>query len=531
MRQKIKKTMAAAVAGAFIATAGAPIMLAGKANAATSPSNAVIENSTLVFQSTASQTLWFSGVKSAQDYTIKNAAGGTVSSGTLKARQTSLNLKLSEGWYEISVTDRVSKENWTSALMVAPQQRQHQKLGVQVHLSNPSTYYKAWDPKVIPLAKMVGASSLRDDVFLENFTKIPNLFQTPSQVKNEIALAKANGMQMLSIADFSGTYSPKGVGGVPENQEQYAEYASQIVKYLQQNPDVKRVELWNEFNNGMGMNWWQDRSGKKYAELAKAVYPIVKKAHPKVTVVTGVTARYDAPWWGEFFENGGGKASDAYSYHPYGRSEVELTEDSRAIKALSRNHTGVEKPIFISENNWNDLDTMRDTHTTPRGAADRLVISLTQGIADPKVSQVNIYDLINDGPDSALNDLSASEANYGLFRVPNGHVKAYAPKRTAFSTWYLNKNMQSAQGVPTKLGYSNSGKIAIYKLNNNVDVFMQSKLKAQNLPAIKRRVYTSPAKYTTITDSMGKVIVPKGKRSYVDVTIGSSPLYLNSTVR
>lgn len=527
----VKKTKL--VVGVFTAAAISSAPLAPVANALTvSKNNITLENQTLIFQSTKSQTLNLSGVNSPQKYLIKDASGKTVAQGTLKAGQSSLALKLPQGWYEITMLANSSSNTWTTSFMVAPQQPQNAKLGAQVHLSNPSWYYSAWKPSVIPLAKMLGLSSIRDDIYFRNFYTGPNLFTTPKELTNEIKIAGKNGLSFLSIAGFSGTFSPRDFTA-PETPKQYTEYANQIVKFLNQNPSVKRVELWNEFNEGMGMGDEQDRSGKKYAELAKFAYPIIKRAHPDVVVIAGATAHYDAPWWKEFFENGGGKFADAYSYHPYWRSEKELTYDANAISQLSRKHTGKEKPIFISEVNWNDLENMRDTQVGSRGAADRLAITLTQSVAHPNIQHVNIYDLINDGADTSpfadYYDVKAREANYGLFRVPNTHVKGYAPKRTAFATWYLNNRIKSNTGAMKKLGYSNNGRIAIYKINKGTDVFMQADLKETNLPSITRKVYTDPNKFTKITDSMGKVIVPKGKRASTTITIGNSPLYLSTT--
>lgn len=495
---------------------------------AESPTHLSITNEYLVFQDTSTQKLDLSPSSDVYAYAITNASGKSVKTGSIPAGAKSLDLTLPTGWYELKLIDVNDGSMITTSLMVAPQGKQNPKLGVQVHLTNPPGYYSGWSPRVLPLAKMLGAGAVRDDLYFENFTKDPGKFTTPWAVANTILLSKSLGMSILPNANFSGTYSPNGYG-FPQTPSQWDEYGEQISKFLSQNPDVKKVEIWNEFDDGMGMPKGQSRAADFYVKALSHVYGIIKAAHPDVTVVAGATTGYNATWWKDFFAAGGVQYSDAYSYHPYGASETELTQFSADIKSMSVKNGGHAKPIFVSENGWNDLALNRDTLVGPRGAADRLAISLAQAAGDPLVKEVFIYDLVNDGPDSAPRDATKVEANYGLFRPPNSSVKGYAPKRTAFSFWTFNKQSQSAPGSTKKVEYSDSGRVVSYGLNDNVKMLMQAQLKATPATPISKVVKVDSSKYTTVTDSMGAVVVPRGKRGSVQVTLADSPLYVESS--
>lgn len=507
------------------ALAGTGTALASTATAATPT---VLTNETLVFQSPTGQAFTLSGVTNSGKYTVRNARGSIVDSGPIATGAATFTTRLGVGWYDLTIADTQDTPIKTS-FMVAPQQTQNPKLGVCVHLSNPPTYYPAWKPSVLPLARAVGAGTIRDDLFLENFTAGGG-FTTPATVSNMITLAAKNSLSFLGIADFAGTYSPAG-GGFPQTTSQMSTYGSQIASFLTKNPTVKKVEIWNEYNQGMGMLPSQPRTGTSYAKMLPYVYGIVKRIHPSVTVIVGATAQYDSTWWREFFAAGGGSYADAFSFHPYGASESELSTFIADIRALSVKYTGSAKPVAITETGWNDLGLGRTTHVGPRGAADRLPISLVHALAEPLVREVHVYDLINDGPDvdaGAALDETTSEANYGLFHVPSAGVTAYAPKQTAFSFWYLNERIQSGAGAPSKVGYRAAGRVAEYKLNDTVTMLMQSRLGATSLVPVSYTHSLSKTARVRVTNAMGEEVLPAAERQSVPLTLTDSPVYVST---
>jgi hypothetical protein len=194
----------------------------------------------------------------------------------------------------------------------------------------------------------------------------------------------------------------------------FANYADALLSHY---PDVRTIEVWNEWNN--------DSVGtpQSYETLLAAVYTKVKADHPQVTVVGGALAFTPLPWITAFAQAGGLNYLDAFSVHPYNwpaAPEAQAADFNSVTALLAQYSGGKTIPLWVSEDGW--------PTGTNAGAVDERTQAayLVRAALTAKahgVSRFSVYDLMDDGTDPAN-----TEDNFGLLHNVADPLGAYTPK-------------------------------------------------------------------------------------------------------
>ena len=165
-------------------------------------------------------------------------------------------------------------------------------------------------------------------------------------------------------------------------------------------PKVNYWEFYNEPDGGSelraryGQSYW-GHFGDKYAEMLKAVYPVIKAANPDAKVVIGGLA-YDwfedqgGPFVREFLDDvlraGGGDYFDIMNFHYYAPFAPYWDAYGPGLVGKAnylRNKLaeyGIEKPIICTETGWHSNNN-EPFPSSPQMQAEYVVKTFAQGIA------------------------------------------------------------------------------------------------------------------------------------------------------
>jgi len=137
------------------------------------------------------------------------------------------------------------------------------------------------------------------------------------------------------------------------DEEAYREYIRKIVSHYR-----GRIREWHPWNEP----WFVPHGAEKFARLQKIAYEEIKKIAPEVDLVGFSTvADYAANpgWTAKIYQNGGYLSCDSMDYHIYVSNFVGYPGDSmeksfqEAWSPVLKNEKAPQKPIYMSEGNWN----------------------------------------------------------------------------------------------------------------------------------------------------------------------------------
>ncbi|MEO8627634.1 MAG: DUF4082 domain-containing protein, partial [Betaproteobacteria bacterium] len=144
-------------------------------------------------------------------------------------------------------------------------------------------------------------------------------------------------------------------GGFPvsaEGQAAFVRYAVFVATHYKGR--VKKYEVWNEWNAGIGTPNRIPGDAASYNKLLSKVYAALKNVDASITVLGGV-ATPNMPWSVGLFATGALSSMDAYSIHPYLYPQVP--EKSLAFMATLENNAkvysgGRDVPLYATEVGW-----------------------------------------------------------------------------------------------------------------------------------------------------------------------------------
>ncbi|MBN9212791.1 MAG: hypothetical protein BGO45_09790 [Microbacterium sp. 71-36] len=296
------------------------------------------------------------------------------------------------------------------------------------------------------LLRGLGFREVRDETSWMSVERVRGERAIPPHAEDLHTVTQDNGMKMLFVAgygnpvaypdDMKENLSPPTT---PEGRQGYVDYINTV---LDADPQIDKVEVWNEFNRPQ-RNTSDCQSGDCYATLVKAVYKGVKARHPQVKIVAGNTSGTPLPWFTDFIDAGGLRYCDMLSTHGYARDLDTTLAGVTALDALvKRRNGGVSKPIIVSEIGVsNTTSTARSGNIarvqTEEQAATALVKIFAGLRSNPAVVQTVWYDGVDDGsrPDE-------TEDNFGLYRQPTDTVAAFQPKQSAAAAGYLMRQLE-----------------------------------------------------------------------------------------
>ena len=191
--------------------------------------------------------------------------------------------------------------------------------------------YQSDPARYVGLVESGGATSLRDDVTWAYIEPTRGKFDwsTPDEIVAEAALRH---LHALLIVDTSPLWASGGSRSnrdwfwlPPRSVAAYGAFAAAVAArygpggaFWKKNPRVPRylpagIELWNEEN--LSPSWGGlPPNPKLYAAMVKAAYPLIKRADPSMTVVTGGLAPAGA-YDDVTCSASGGSGHDAYGWN------------------------------------------------------------------------------------------------------------------------------------------------------------------------------------------------------------------------
>lgn len=224
-----------------------------------------------------------------------------------------------------------------------------------------------------------------------------------------LAVAREGGMNVIATITRNPDWaSPNLHGYIPtENLDDFAEFMGAVVERYdgdgyQDDPQGSIVKYWELYNEPDGaskpdeIRWGE--YGEEYANMLKAVYPVIKAADPEAQVVFGGIAydwftdqggSFTRSFLSDVLANGGGAYFDVMNFHVYPAFAPNwvsqpgdgpgLYEKAEAIRQVMAPY-GVSKPMMITEaGSHSNADGT--SSSTPEIQASYVVALYTQTMA------------------------------------------------------------------------------------------------------------------------------------------------------
>ncbi len=283
------------------------------------------------------------------------------------------------------------------------------------------------------MIKAAGIDAIRDEAGWAGVERVKGEYRVPDRVEQYIRTAAGKGLDVMLILDYSNRlYDDGDRPRSPEAIEGFCGYAEFMVRHF--GDDIRLYEVWNEWDIGIGLPepYRKGGSPEDYFKLLKAVYPRIKAANPKATVVAGASTSGGVKrgWLDKVVELGGLEYCDAVSIHAYNysdkfpqRSPETCSQWMAGVQQMLREHNdGVDVPFYVTEMGWPNQTDKRGTE--PQLSASYLARLYLLARTSPSFRGIWWYDFQDDGWNPEHN-----EDNFGIVRPdltpkPHYHVMA-----------------------------------------------------------------------------------------------------------
>ncbi|WP_168121431.1 discoidin domain-containing protein [Paenibacillus sp. HB172176] len=334
-----------------------------------------------------------------------------------------LETQLPKGTYTLVIrgantegTVTVNEDFPLSVVAPLPENAGDPAFGISTHFSQ-----QKGDPvQLIPLLAETGAGSLRDSYRWDTVEKKEGVFTYPASHELYLNTAQNEGIDVLVTLYGNNKLYVDGIIDTPEERAAFANYAATLASHLLGRVDT--FEVWNEWNGSPG------NTTADYFELLKATSLAVKAANPDAKMVGGVAVGYDAVYLKELVDLGACDYVDAFSFHPYMRTNPEQADFVGFFHDLQDYivSKGIIKDIelWVTETGWANQSPGGFSEMTTAGYGVQLYAAFLEnrGLID----RLYWYDLLNDGTDP-----SDKEFNFGLLSQSAGG--AAKPAYAAFN--------------------------------------------------------------------------------------------------
>lgn len=395
-----------------------------------------------------------SGV-STYTWRVRNWKDEEVASGSGQGTRLAIP-KLEDGFYRLLISTSLGDTPDIPFIVTRTKWGPSDFWSVSANFSN-GTALEKFDPvkNLSDIAK-IGAGTVRETVLWQEFEKHATLgtYKFTDRLNWYLDPMRANGLNLAFTA--SNTHGAYGKWRSLDSDSMQVAWANYINAVLDQRPDIKCVELYNEFNGGFNNG---DRSPENYARICKRVYPIIKAKHPQVEVIAGATSGIANDFAKRFFQAGGFDYMDSWSFHPYAEEGDHILNVLELFRGYMRDNSGGRtKPFRITEFGWSlvSLENVRSNQgnnskvTTERYQASNLTEIMLALHCAPDVKQANWYNAIaTESKDVSMGlDVKATEGGFGLFDWPTAHIpNAYPPRESA---WAFSVARQQMEGTVFK---------------------------------------------------------------------------------
>lgn len=311
--------------------------------------------------------------------------------------------------------------------------------GVMTHFA------QNWNTDVIPVIARAGIKHIRDELYWGHVEEQKGVFAFKPQFENYMAAAKSSQLDPLVVLSFGSkhydhTHNAPGYGNAPytdEGRAAYARYGREVLKHY--GPQIKAVEIWNEYNGTFGRGPAAKDKAKYYFEMLKVSYETLKKDRPDATVVGVSAVAVPFPYFEDLFQRGALRYMDALSLHPYRTLSTPegLERHLNKLQALVKKYNnGKPMPIWVTELGWyvKGPDGRSDVIVTEADQAKYLVRGITLTLS-AGVEKFYWYHARDD----------KSFPSSGLLRSPEDPKGRYAPKASYAAYATLTRQLHGAK--------------------------------------------------------------------------------------
>lgn len=270
-----------------------------------------------------------------------------------------------------------------------------------------STHFgQGWPLEIMPLIARAGITFYRDEISWNAVEGEKDQLTIPDFCRRYITRGSELGLRPLIIADYANKhYDDYAFPVSPTARAGFARYAGFLASRLK--PDLRHLEVWNEWCGGGGMGDKQGRAedyGPTYLQAAQAI----REANPQA-VVCGVGGEWGSDSLPAMMAGGAGAAMDAFSIHPYHYPQLPgqwLRDHLRRAGNTVQQATGRRVPLWITEIGW--PTHMGNSSSSFLHQARSLVrtVVIAQAASTEKLFW---YDFKDDG-----GELTYNEHNFGL---------------------------------------------------------------------------------------------------------------------
>ncbi|UVI29740.1 sugar-binding protein [Paenibacillus spongiae] len=428
---------------------------------------------------------------------------------------------LQQGYYRMTMTAEKAGAQLASAetsfALLAPldpgQAAADSPFGVATHFG------QWWNPELIPLIRMAGAGSIRDELYWGNVEPERGVYRFPGTYDRYMSELQRNGLDPFIIFSYANAlYDEGSTPYSDEGRQGFAQYGKSILQHY--GDQVKWVEVYNEFNIGFGDtgNGPADSKPDYYYKLLKETYQTVKAEDSNVVVVGAATAGTPWDWLEEVFRLGGLEVMDAVSIHPYRYPDTPegLVQDLTRLQSLIRQYNnGQPKPIWITEMGW---PTQRDFRGVSEETQASYVVRSHVAALSQGVEKFFWYDFMNDGTNEMYN-----EHNFGIIRHPADAKGKYTPKPAYAAYAAMTRQLtglsytraeQIGEGISSHLFKGNGQEVRVLWAAEPTDLTLKTN------------------RSITVTDVVGnkKTYYPD-KSNVIYLTVGQDPIYVGGNVK
>lgn len=416
------------IAAALLVTFCAAQLLPNRAFAA---STIQVTNNTLLFKSTVPVTFALQGTSGESvDWTVKDSNDTQVSSGTTTNGTVEVKDRLSVGYYTLSLQS-ASNTPTTISFGVIMKPSYDRFYGTKTLTAHSSSLYRSDYARILPMISDLGFSTRRDSVYWAEYEPdTKGVYSTPAVHQNILNIDTSLGTDFIWTAGRQN--SLYGNSTYPSTTDEIQGYTDYINAFLTEHPQIKRVEILNEFNGSDPSAPGCGNTPQCYYNIIEVVYPQVKAAHPTVEIIAGGTVGSAASWLQGLLDLGGGQYMDAYSIHPYSQTPDTMAANTKNISNRIQTATGQKKPVYITEFGYT-ISGPNSTSWT-KIASEQLqaygLIYAYSAAREGGATALSWYNSINYAASG-----SSSEGNFGLFYnlANRTNATAYQPKQSAIA--------------------------------------------------------------------------------------------------
>lgn len=227
--------------------------------------------------------------------------------------------------------------------------------GVATHFA------QGMDPGIIPTLKKAGIAMIRDELYWDEVETQPKQYKFVDRYVRFMDAARGAGVVPLIIMSYANKLYDSGqTPWTDQGCDAFGDYGRAIIERF--GPQIRWLEVWNEYNG----TWCEGPASrdrpKSYAKLLRRAHAKIKGMDPRVQVLGGAAVLMPLPYLEGIFENGGLDYMDGLVIHPYRARPEGVDDEVEALRASMRAHGG-EKDIWVTETG---LDT-REEHDWEKG--------------------------------------------------------------------------------------------------------------------------------------------------------------------